>query len=65
MVIEVVIGTDGRPELGTLEVIRSSNRGFEQAARDAVSGCVYRPGRMRGEVVRVLIRQPVRFEIVR
>lgn len=52
-------------ELGTLNVIRSSNRGFEKPARDALSGCAYRPGRMRGEAVPVLIRQPVRFEIVR
>jgi protein TonB len=65
VVVEVVIGVDGRPEVGTLRVIRSSNHAFEKAARAALGEFVYRPGRMGGEAVRVLIRQPVRFEIVR
>ena len=65
VIIEVVIGPDGHPEPGTLRVVRSTNRGFEQAARDAMVRCIFRPGRIRGAAVRVLIRQPIRFEIVR
>jgi protein TonB len=65
VVIEVVVGADGRPELETLRIVSSTNRGFEAAARAALASSVYRPGKMRGEAVRVLIRQPVRFAILR
>lgn len=65
VVIEVVIGTDGHPESETFKVISSSNKAFEGSARDVVLGAVYRPGRMRGTPVRVLVRQPVRFRLQR
>jgi protein TonB len=65
VIIEVVIGTDGHPEPETLRVIESTNKAFERSARDAVLGAVYRPGRMRGQAVRVLVRQPIVFSITR
>jgi protein TonB len=65
VIIEVVIGPDGHPEAETLRVVQSTNHGFEQAARDAMVRCIFRPGRVRGAAVRVLIRQPIRFAIIR
>ena len=65
VVIEVVIGTDGHPEPETFKIISASNRAFEAPARESVLGSVYRPGRMRGTAVRVLVRQPVRFTLQR
>lgn len=65
VIIEVVIGVDGHPEPESLRIIESSNRAFERSARNAVLGSVYRPGRMRGQPVRVLVRQPIQFTIQR
>jgi TonB family protein len=62
---EVVIGIDGHPETESLRLVESSNKAFERPARDVVLGCVFRPGRMRGQPVRVLVRQPIKFEILR
>jgi outer membrane biosynthesis protein TonB len=61
--LEFVVGVDGHPEEESVRVIESSNRAFERSARNAVMGSVYRPGRMRGEPVRVLVRQPINFTI--
>ena len=63
VILEVVIGVDGHPEPESLRIIESSNRAFERSARTVVLGSVYRPGRMRGQPVRVLVRQPLQFEI--
>jgi TonB family protein len=62
---EVVIGVDGHPERESLRLIESSNKAFERPARDVILGCVFRPGRMRGQPVRVLVRQPITFAIIR
>jgi outer membrane biosynthesis protein TonB len=61
VIIEVVVGIDGHPEADTFRIVESSHKGFERAARDLVLGSLFRPGRMRGQAVRVLIRQPVNF----
>jgi len=65
VIVEVVIGVDGHPEPDSFRIIESSNRAFERSARNAVLGSVYRPGRMRGQPVRVLVRQPIQFNIQR
>jgi TonB family protein len=65
VIIEVVIGVDGHPEPETFRIVESTNKAFERPARDAVLGSVYRPGRMRGQAVRVLVRQPVVFNIIK
>jgi TonB family protein len=65
VIIEVVIGMDGHPEPDSFRIIESTNKAFEKAARDAVMGSLYRPGRMRGQAVRVLVRQPVNFGLNR
>lgn len=63
VIITIVVGKDGHPEEETLVVTQSSHRGFEAAARAAILGSVYRPGTIRGQRVRVLIRQPVHFNL--
>lgn len=65
VLVEAVIDTSGRVERGSLRVLEATNRAFEAAARDLVSGARYRPGRLRGEAVRVSIRVPVVFQIQR
>ncbi|PYO25553.1 MAG: hypothetical protein DMD73_14170 [Gemmatimonadetes bacterium] len=45
------------------EVVESSNRGFDAAALAYVRGALFRPGRVRGLAVRVLIRLPIAFTL--
>jgi protein TonB len=63
--IEVIIDTLGRAEPGSLRVVQSTNKAFELAARDAVLKSLYRPGRVRGQAVRVLVQVPIAFGIRR
>jgi TonB family protein len=65
VILEAVVGRDGRAETETVRVVYASHRGFEDAAREVLERCVFRPGRIRGEAVRVLVRQSIRFAIVR
>jgi protein TonB len=65
VVIEVIIDTTGHAEPGSLRVVQSTNKAFELSARDAVLKSVYRPGRVRGQAVRVLVQVPISFTIRR
>ena len=60
--VQLVIDTLGRAEPGSL-VLQSSHPGFEAAARAYVLGALFRPGRMRGRAVRVLVRLPMSFTL--
>jgi len=62
VVLEVVIDTLGRAEPGA-RVVESANRGFDGAALAYVRGARFRPGRVRGRPVRVLIRVPIEFTL--
>lgn len=65
VVIEAIIDTAGRVEPASVKVLRSSNHAFESPARAAILGAIYRPGRVGGRVVRVLVSVPVAFTIRR
>jgi len=62
VVLQVVIDTLGRAERAAA-VVESSNRGFDAAALAYVRGALFRPGRVRGRAVRVLIRLPIAFTL--
>jgi protein TonB len=61
VVYEMVIDTTGHPEVNSFRIVSSSNSAFSNAAKDAVLRTIFRPGRMRGHAVRVLVQGPVRF----
>ena len=61
--LEFVVSAAGRVEAGTVVVTGSTNGGFEPAAIDAVKASRYRPAKIRGQAVRQLVRQVVRFTI--
>jgi len=65
VVFEMVIDTTGHPEVNSFRVVSSSHSQFASAAKDAILRTVYRPGRMRGHAVRVLVHQPISFKIGR
>jgi len=65
VVIEAVIGTDGRPERESVRVVSSTRREFEGPARDMMLRALFRPGRVRGAKVRVVVRLPIAFRLAR
>jgi protein TonB len=65
VVVEAVIDTVGRAERPSVRVVASANPGFDAPARDCVLRARFRPGRVHGRAVRVLIQLPIDFRIVR
>lgn len=65
VILEFVIDTSGHVEASSMKVISSTNRAFEGPAMDAIRRSTYRPGRVRGVPVRVLVQQSVTFNIQR
>lgn len=63
VVLEAVIDTTGHAEPNSIKVVSSTNRAFESPAREAMRRALFRPGRVRGQAVRVLVQMPLRFVI--
>ena len=59
--VEAIIDATGRAEAATVTVVRSPHPAFEAPARDFVRRALFRPGRMHGRAVRVLVRLPIEF----
>jgi TonB family protein len=59
--VEFVVDTAGRCEPASVRVVSSTNPAFEASARTGVCEATYRPGRVRGKVVRQLVQQKVAF----
>jgi len=62
VVLSFVVDTLGRTEAGSIKVLTSSSRVFEQSAIAMALGSRYTPGRNGGRSVRVLVEQPVVFQ---
>jgi protein TonB len=65
VMLEFVIDTSGRVEEESIKVLQSTNRAFDGPARDVIRRSLYRPGRVRGQAVRVLVSQQIGFTIQR
>ncbi len=65
VMLEFVIDTSGRVEAALIKVLQSTNRAFEGPAKDVIRRSLYRPGRVRGQAVRVLVTQQIGFTIQR
>ena len=63
--VEAIIDTTGHVEPNSVRVVESPNPGFDQAAKTVVLKSLYRPARVYGKAVRVLIQQPINFQITR
>lgn len=63
VILEAIIDTTGHAEPGSIKVVESTNRAFEAPAREAMRKALFRPGRVRGQPVRVLVHMPIRFVI--
>jgi TonB family protein len=61
--VEAVIDTTGHVERGSVRVVATTNAGFNENAATNVRGTVFRPARIGGRPVRVLIQVPIYFRI--
>lgn len=61
--LEAIIDATGNVEANSVKVVNSTNRAFEAPAREAMRQARFRPGRVRGQPVRVLVHLPVGFQL--
>ena len=63
VIVEGVVDTLGRMERQTLRVMSSPHPVLSASAIECLGSAVFRPGRVEGTPVRVLVQVPVRFTI--
>lgn len=61
VVVQFVIDTAGHPEPSTINIISTPHPGFVPAAKEMVSKSVFRPGKVHGQVVAVMVQQNINF----
>ena len=60
---QFIVDTNGHAEVSSFRVISSTNKAFEESARETILKSVFRPGRVRGQAVRVIVQQAVSFNL--
>jgi len=65
VMVQAIIDTSGHVEPNSVKVIQSANPGFNESAKQAILKWLYRPARVYGKAVRVLINQPIQYSIQR
>jgi TonB family protein len=63
VIIEGVVDTLGRMEQRTLRVVASPHPALSASAMECLAGAIFRPGRVEGRAVRVLVQVPVHFTV--
>ena len=61
VVAQFVVDTTGHPETNGFKVISTTNPAFNEPAREMIMKSVFRPGKVRGQAVRVQVQQAVSF----
>lgn len=61
--VQYVVGIDGKAEPETFKVLRSTNKAFEDPAREAILLGTFKPAKIRGQAVRQLVQQRISFTI--
>jgi len=65
VVMQFVVNTDGHVDAGSVKVVSSTHKAFEEPARSGItsSSCTFKAGSSRGQPVRVLVQQAVSFKV--
>lgn len=63
VMVQAIVDTSGRVEPNSVKVISSANPGFDQPARNQILKTLFRPARVYGHAVRVLISIPINFTL--
>jgi protein TonB len=61
VLLQFIVDTTGKVESASIQVIESTNDGFEVPARESVAAAVFHPARLGLQPVRQLAEQRVRF----
>jgi protein TonB len=61
VLVQAVVDTTGRLEPASIRILESPSPGFERTTTEWARTARFRPARLRGRAVRVLVRQPVQF----
>jgi protein TonB len=61
--LRFIVGSDGKVEEGTIQVLNSTNKAFEVPAIEAIKKSNFKPAKIKGTPVRQLVEQVVRFTI--
>lgn len=59
--LEFIVDTTGHAERPSIKVLEASHPAFAEPAKDLVAKSLFKPGRVRGQAVRVLVQQNVSF----
>lgn len=65
VLLQFVVDTTGHVEPPSIKTQSASHRAFEGPAKDMIAKCLFRPGRVRGRPVRVLVQMPINFTLAR
>jgi TonB family protein len=63
VLLQAVIDTTGRVDPGSVKVLRTPNPGFEIPSRQWILKALFRPARLGGRLVRVLVNLPLDFSL--
>jgi TonB family protein len=63
VVVEFVVDTAGLVDLGTVDILSSTDDLFSSAVREALEAAHFSPARLRGRRVRQLVQLPVSFAL--
>ena len=63
VIMQFVVNTDGKIDPSTLKIVSSTHKAFEDPAKDALGRCTFKPGKSRGQPVRVLVQQAMSFKL--
>ena len=62
VVMQFVVDTTGHAEAAGFKILSSTNPAFNEPAREVIMKSVFRPGRVRGQPVRVQVQQVISFK---
>jgi TonB family protein len=65
VMVQAIIDTMGRVEPASIKITQTANPGFNESAKAAVLKSLFRPARVYGKAVRVLIQIPIAYTIKR
>ncbi|HVH69196.1 MAG TPA: TonB family protein [Gemmatimonadales bacterium] len=63
VMVQAIIDTLGRAEANSVKVLQSPNPGFDQSAKTYVLKTLFRPARVHGRAVRVLVQLPIDYRL--
>ena len=63
VLVQAIVDTLGRAEPSSVKVLQSPNPGFDQSSKNYILKCLFRPARVHGRAVRVLVQIPIDYRL--